>query len=38
MKKPWLGTTRTPEELALMRRLKQAMDPQGLLNPGRIID
>lgn len=38
MKKPWLGATRTAGELALMRRLKHAMDPHGLLNPGRIID
>ncbi len=38
MKKPWLGATRTPGELALMRRLKRAMDPRGILNPGRIID
>jgi FAD/FMN-containing dehydrogenase len=26
-----------PEELALMRRLKQALDPEGLLNPGKVI-
>jgi FAD/FMN-containing dehydrogenase len=25
-------------ELALMRTLKQAMDPKNLLNPGRVFD
>jgi FAD/FMN-containing dehydrogenase len=24
-------------ELALMRQLKRALDPQGLLNPGKVI-
>ena len=38
LKKPYLGYTRTPEELALMVRLKHALDPQGLLNPGKVID
>lgn len=38
MKKPWLGTTRTAGELALMRRIKHAMDPHQTLNPGRIVD
>jgi len=33
----YLGYSRTPEELALMRTLKQAMDPRGLLNPGRVL-
>ena len=28
---------RTPEELALMRCLKQALDPKGILNPGKVI-
>lgn len=35
-KKPWLSISRTPEEIALMRTLKNALDPQGLLNPGKI--
>jgi len=38
VKKPYLGYTRSPEELALMARLKQALDPDGLLNPGKVID
>ena len=33
---PWLGWSRTPEEIALMRTLKQALDPLGILNPGKL--
>ena len=36
LKKDFLAYSRTPEELALMRTLKQALDPKGILNPGRI--
>lgn len=35
-KRAFLHYSRSPEELALMRTLKQALDPQGLLNPGKI--
>jgi FAD/FMN-containing dehydrogenase len=28
---------KSPLELALMRSLKQALDPQGLLNPGKVL-
>ena len=35
-KKAYLPYSRTPEEIALMRTLKTALDPQGILNPGRI--
>ncbi|WP_146588625.1 FAD-binding oxidoreductase [Puniceibacterium confluentis] len=38
LKKKYLGYTRTPEELDLMRRLKRALDPLHLLNPGKVID
>jgi FAD/FMN-containing dehydrogenase len=37
VKKPWLGHARSEAEIALMRTLKQALDPQGLLNPGKVI-
>ena len=37
LKRPYLHLSRTPEELALMRRLKQALDPRGILNPGKVI-
>lgn len=36
-KKPWLSISRSPEEIALMRVLKQALDPHGLLNRGKVI-
>jgi FAD/FMN-containing dehydrogenase len=36
-KKDWLPVSRSGAEIALMRTLKQAMDPKGILNPGRVI-
>jgi FAD/FMN-containing dehydrogenase len=36
-KKAWLPYARSPEELALMRRLKAALDPAGVLNPGKVV-
>lgn len=35
-KREWLGVSRSPEEIALMRTVKQALDPLGLLNPGKV--
>ncbi|HNH34394.1 MAG TPA: FAD-binding oxidoreductase [Rhodocyclaceae bacterium] len=37
LKRPYLGHSRSPEELALMRTLKKALDPGGILNPGKVI-
>ncbi|WP_159994206.1 FAD-binding oxidoreductase [Roseomonas sp. 18066] len=36
-KKPYLSYVRSPAEIALMQRLKAALDPQGLINPGKVI-
>lgn len=36
-KRRWLEAYRTPVEIELMRRLKKTLDPQGLLNPGKVI-
>ncbi len=36
LKRAYLGQNRSAAELALMRTLKQAMDPKNLLNPGRV--
>ena len=35
-KAPFLGLELTPDTIALMKRVKQAFDPQGILNPGKI--
>lgn len=36
-KRDWLEEYRSPVEVELMRRLKRALDPQGLFNPGKVI-
>lgn len=36
-KRAYLRESRSPEEIALMRLLKQTLDPKGILNPGRVI-
>ena len=35
-KAPYLGIELSPDEIALMQRVKQAFDPAGILNPGKI--
>jgi len=37
-KKPWLHLSRDAAQIATMRLLKSALDPRGILNPGRIFD
>jgi FAD/FMN-containing dehydrogenase len=37
-KKRYLDISRTDEEVHLMRSLKSALDPKGILNPGKIFD
>ena len=37
LKRKWLGHARSPEQVALMVTLKQALDPRGLMNPGKVI-
>ena len=37
-KKPYLQTSRSDTEVALMRKLKQALDPNDILNPGKIFE
>jgi FAD/FMN-containing dehydrogenase len=36
LKIPFLHFSRSPEEIALMRAIKKAMDPKGILNPGKL--
>jgi FAD/FMN-containing dehydrogenase len=37
IKRPYLPLSRTETELALMMKMKQTLDPEGILNPGRIL-
>jgi FAD/FMN-containing dehydrogenase len=37
LKREWMPFSRTPEELATMRALKAALDPKGILNPGKVL-
>lgn len=36
-RREYLGHSRTPAEIALMRTLKAALDPLGILNPGKVL-
>ena len=37
LKKPWLAGQLGPEAMELNRRIKVALDPDGILNPGAVI-
>ncbi|MDE1948883.1 MAG: hydroxyacid dehydrogenase, partial [Burkholderiales bacterium] len=37
LKRDELAARKSPVALALMRRIKRALDPQGLMNPGRVL-
>src|SRR6202012_4589977 len=37
LKAPWLGEYLGPAALALTQRIKDALDPQGILNPGAVL-
>lgn len=37
-KKAYLSLCRSEDEIALMRTMKRAMDPNNLLNPGKVLD
>ena len=37
-KKPYLHLVRSQTEIDLMRRMKSSLDPNGILNPGKIFD
>lgn len=36
-KRHYLSLSRSPEEITLMRTLKQALDPRNILNPGKVL-
>lgn len=37
LKRDWLGHSRSPVEIDLMRQMKAMLDPKGLLNPGKVL-
>jgi FAD/FMN-containing dehydrogenase len=37
-KRAWLGLSRSPQEIAMMRAVKSGLDPDGLLNPDVLLE
>jgi len=37
LKRDFLGYSRSPDELAVMRSLKRVLDPNGIMNPGKLL-
>ncbi len=37
IKKQWLDKVRTPAEIALMKCIKQHLDPYNIMNPGKLL-
>ncbi|HEX7339197.1 MAG TPA: FAD-binding oxidoreductase [Rhodanobacteraceae bacterium] len=38
LKKPYLSRVKSAAEIALMRGIKQVLDPHGIMNPGKLFD
>ncbi|GAB5412724.1 MAG: FAD-binding oxidoreductase [Congregibacter sp.] len=38
LKKPYLSYSRSEAEIALMAQLKRVFDPEGIMNPGKLLD
>lgn len=38
LKKPYLSYTRNAADVAVMRAVKHALDPNGIMNPGKVLD
>lgn len=38
LKKPYLGFSRSDDEIAMQRAIKRVLDPKNILNPGKILD
>jgi FAD/FMN-containing dehydrogenase len=37
LKQPWLDRVRSPAEIACMQGVKRVFDPEGILNPGKLL-
>jgi len=38
VKKPYLSSTRSAAEIEVMRGIRRVLDPDGLMNPGKLFD